>query len=404
MLSSLRSGLWVNEARAVRIAAIFILIGIVTTMTIIATSSGNLDKLGRPLGTDFSNVHTAGQMIWDGRSAEAYDPIEQEKVQQAFFNDPEVPFYAWHYPPFFLLLAGLLALLPYTLAWLTWMAATLPLYAAAIRKLLPTNSAMIVAIGFPAVTINFLHGQNGFLTAALITGALLTLRSKPLVAGVLIALLAYKPQFGVLIPLALLAGGYYRTFASAVVTLLAMCAIATLAFGVEIWSAFYESRHFSRLHILEAGSTGWERIQSLFSAIRMWGGSVSQAYTGQGILSLGLIVSIIAMWRSQIDFDLKAASLIAGSLLITPYMLDYDMVAILPALLLLVRYSSRVGFLPYERVVLAGIWIAPILARPSVEYLSLPIGFLSMLALFVLITIKAMHSVERPIFQAARTA
>lgn len=389
MLSSIRSGLWVNETRAVRIAAIFIVCGILATVSIIATSSGGLDQLGRPLGTDFSNVYSAGQMIWEGRSAETYIPIEQEKTQQELFDSPEVPFYAWHYPPFFLLLAALLALLPYTLGWLAWMALTLPLYLGAVRRILPTHGALIVALGFPAVTINFLHGQNGFLTATLITGALLALRSRPIAAGLMIALLAYKPQFGVLIPLALLAGGHYRTFASAAMMLGIMCLTATLVFGVEIWSAFYESRHFSRGHILEAGSTGWERIQSLFSAVRMWGGSVTHAYAAQALLSIGLIASTIVIWRSQLDHDLKAASLIMSSLLITPYMLDYDMVAVLPALLLTVRFSQKTGFLPYERVLLASVWIAPILARPSVEFLSVPVGFLSMLSLYLLILVKA---------------
>ena len=54
--------------------------------------------------------------------------------------------------------------------------------------------------------VNVGHGQNGFLTAALLGGALHWLDRRPWLAGVLIGCLAYKPQFGVLIPVALLAG------------------------------------------------------------------------------------------------------------------------------------------------------------------------------------------------------
>ena len=392
----LRSAPWINAARIRRVSVIFLIIGMLATLALIATSNGGLDIFGRPLGTDFSNVYTAGQMVWEGRDAVAYVPVEQEKVQQALFNDPDVPFYAWHYPPFFLILAAGLALLPYTLSWLTWMAATLPLYVLAMRRIVDDKTAMIAALGFPAVAVNFLHGQNGFLTAALIGGALICLRSKPLLAGVLIALLAYKPQFGVLIPLALLAGGYYRTFAAAVLTLAMMCALATLAFGTDIWLGFYESRHFSQNVILEAGSTGWHKIQSLFSAVRMWGGSVSQAYALQGALALALVVSTAWIWRSKADHDLKAASLIVGSLLMTPYMLDYDMVALAPALLFVTRYGLKTGFLPYERVLLAVIWMAPILTRPAIEYLALPIGFASMFGLFGLVLYKARAEVAAP--------
>ena len=395
MSLDLKHATWINRERIERVAVIFLVFGIVATIALIATSNGGLDVFGRPLGTDFSNVYSAGQMVLDGRDAAAYVPVEQEKVQQAFFNDLEVPFYAWHYPPFFLILAAGLAFLPYTLSWLTWMAATLPLYFVAMRRIIDGRTAMLATIGFPAVAVNFLHGQNGFLTAALIGGAMISLRSRPFAAGILIALLAYKPQFGVLIPIALLAGGYYRTFAAAAVTLAGMCVIATLAFGNEIWIAFYESRHFSQGFILEAGSTGWQKIQSIFSAVRMWGGSVNQAYFVQGILALFLTVSTIWIWRSKADHDLKAASLIVGSLLITPYMLDYDMVALAPALLFVTRYGLKVGFVPYERLLLAVIWMSPILTRPANEYLFLPIGLVSMLALFGLILHKAKRAVQQ---------
>lgn len=50
-------------------------------------------------------------------------------------------------------------------------------------------------------------GQNSFLTAALLGGSLLLLDKRPIVAGVLIGLLSYKPQFGLLIPLVLVATG-----------------------------------------------------------------------------------------------------------------------------------------------------------------------------------------------------
>ncbi len=396
MKLDLESAYWINPARIRRVSIIFLLLGVIATIALIATSSGGLDIFGRPLGTDFSNVYTAGQMVWDGRDAVAYVPVEQEKVQQVLFNDPEVPFYAWHYPPFFLILAAGLALLPYTLSWLTWMAATLPLYVLAMRRIIDDKTALIAALGFPAVAVNFLHGQNGFLTAALIGGAMLCLRSKPIAAGVLIALLAYKPQFGVLIPIALLAGGYYRTFAAAAVTLIAMCGLATLIFGTDIWLGFYESRHFSQNVILEAGSTGWHKIQSVFSAVRMWGGSISQAYTVQATLALFLAVSTAWIWRSKTSMDLKAASLITGSLLLTPYMLDYDMVALAPALLFVTRYGLKTGFLPYERLLLAVIWMSPILTRPAIEYLAMPIGLVSMLGLYGLVLYKARAELAVP--------
>ncbi|MEO1660798.1 MAG: glycosyltransferase family 87 protein [Pseudomonadota bacterium] len=394
-----RSGEWVSVARARRFSVLFIAVGLIAILAVLLTSDGMVDSFGRPLGTDFSNVHTAGLMILEGDANRAYVPEAQLRVQQEFFDDPEIPFYAWHYPPYFLIVAAALALLPYTFSWLTWMGVTLPLYMFAAKRVINQKTALLASLGFPAVLINFLHGQNAFLTAALLCGAMLCLRPKPILAGILIALLAYKPQFGLLLPIILLAGGFYRTFFAATGALICLSLFVTLVFGPSIWESFLESRHFSRSVILEAGTTGWYKIQTAFSAVRMWGGPVPLAYSVQTLLALSVIILSIWIWRGRADFDLKAASLIAGSLLMTPYMLDYDMVTMAPAMLLVVRFGLRVGWLPYERSALALIWIAPVLARPAVQLLALPVGFLSILALFLLIVHKARTQTQpEPVF------
>ena len=49
----------------------------------------------------------------------------------------------------------------------------------------------------------------------LLGGALVSLDRRPLIAGILFGLMAYKPQFGLMIPIALAAGGYWRSFSAA---------------------------------------------------------------------------------------------------------------------------------------------------------------------------------------------
>src|SRR5947199_372602 len=83
--------------------------------------------------------------------------------------------------------------------------------------------------------------RNGFLTAALLGGALHLLDRRPWLAGVLIGCLAYKPQFGVLIPIALLAGGRWTTIGAAVATVAALFAVSVLALGGGVWHAFADS-------------------------------------------------------------------------------------------------------------------------------------------------------------------
>ena len=137
---------------------------------------------------------------------------------------------------------------------------------------------LLLALAYPAVFINLGQGHNGFLTAALIGAALCQLDRRPILAGILIGCLAYKPQFGLLIPLVLAVSGRWRTFAAAAVTVAVMAIAVTLAFGVEVWPAFLASTKFSRIVVLEQGGTGWYKIQSVFSWVRMWGGGIALAY------------------------------------------------------------------------------------------------------------------------------
>ena len=97
-----------------------------------------------------------------------------------------------------------------------WLVASFAAYLATVRAHpAATRKRCWIAAAFPAVFINIGHGQNGFLTAALLGGALHWLDRKPWLAGILIGLLAYKPQFGVLIPIALLAGQRWTTIGAA---------------------------------------------------------------------------------------------------------------------------------------------------------------------------------------------
>lgn len=389
MLDWARDGDWIDAARVRRVSVVVVLFSLVALAALVATSDGMRDNEGRPLGTDFSNVWAAGRMALEGRAAEAYDWAAHHAEQQEAFADPNIPFYGWHYPPFFLIAAALLAFLPYTAAWVFWMAATAPLYLAAMRGIVPLKGAMIAAVAFPAVFVNVTHGQNGFLTAALIGGAMLVLDRRPLVAGLLIGLLAYKPQFGVLIPLVLAVTGRWKTFSAAAATVLALSALTTALFGADIWRAFLESGEPTRTIVLESGNTGWEKIQSLFSALRAVGAPVGAAYAAQGLLFLAVAAGLVWLWRSAAPFAVKAAGLVTGSLLATPYVMDYDLMALAPAIGFLASEGLKSGFRPYEKSALAFAFIAPILARPIAETTFIPLGLVALVVLFGLVLLRA---------------
>ena len=385
----LRTGRWLTSARARGYSLILLGLCAAAMAGWIALSDGLIDRNGKPVGTDFSNVYAAGTLTLKGRPAEAYEPALQHAAEKAIFGGREVPFYGWHYPPFFFAIAALVAAFPYAWGLAIWLAASLAAYLAVMRAILPRPETLLIAAAFPAVFVNTGHGQNGFLTAALLGGALHLLDRRPWIAGVLIGCLAYKPQFGVLIPVALLAGERWSTIGAAAATIAALVALNFVALGDGVWHAFADSMTFTQTVVLEQGGTGWEKIQSIFSAVRMWGGGVGLAYAVQTMLALILAVSIAWLWRSEAAFELKAAGLAIGSLLATPYVLDYDLVVLAVAIAFFARHGLNCGFRDYEISLLAAAWIVPLLSRAVAAASGIPLGLLLLLLTFAFIMRRA---------------
>ncbi len=380
----LRSGDWLTRPRLRSYSLILLGFAIVTTALWIDLADGLIDRNSKPIGTDFSNVYAAGHLAWQGRAADAYDPPLQHAAEKAVFGR-DVPFYGWHYPPFFLGVAFVVAALPYALGLLLWLALGLAAYLATIRAILPRPETWLVATAFPAVFVNVGHGQNGFLTTALLGGALHQLRTRPRLAGVLIGLLAYKPQFGVLVPIALVAGGHWRTIGSAALTIAGLVVVSYITLGSAVWHAFAASTTFTQTVVLEAGGTGWEKIQSIFSAVRMWGGSVPLAYFVQSLLATALAASLAWLWRGDAAYELKAAALATACLLATPYVLDYDLVVASLAIAYLARLGLTHGFRGFEVSVLSATWIAPLVSRSIAQFTFVPLGLSVLILLYATI-------------------
>lgn len=388
MWGKIADGSWLTPGR---IQAAGLLSGLATLLTLaflLATASGTLDLYGRPLGSDFSNVWTAGKMALDGQAPEAWDWSHHYAVQQAVHRNPEVPFYGWHYPPPFLMLAALLAVLPYLAALVLWQATTFGAAVLLVRRIVPSRHTLLLALAAPVALICLIHGHNGFLTAALLGGGLLLLERRPLLAGLLFGCLIYKPQFALLIPPLLLVGGHWRAFAGAAAASLLLIGATLYLWGWEAWEAFRQSLPLTREIVIEAGSTGWGKIQSPFAMIRMWGGDIAPAYAVQGLVTAGAIAATLWIARRSAP-ELRNAAAMAAAMLSTPYVLDYDFVVLGIGCVFLLADCRRRGFLPYEKSLAAFIWAAPLFARQAGTFLLLPIGQATALALLLLAVRRA---------------
>jgi alpha-1,2-mannosyltransferase len=399
LADALRRGDFLTRERARLVAGAVLAFSILVLGFLAVTSTGSVDIVGRPLGTDFSSFYAAGSAVLDGAPATPYDPAAHHARQKEIFG-PDTPFYGWQYPPFFLALVTPLALLPYPFALVIWQGITLLLYLWTIRAIVaahgprmeaakaPDRLWLLLALGFPAVFVNLGHGQNGFLSAALIGAALLQLDRRPVLAGVLFGLLAYKPQLGVVIPFVLIATGRWKTFLAAAATVAALVLTTLVLFGPEVWRAFLASTGFTREALLEAGDPGWEKIQSVFAWVRLWGGSEGLAYAVQIATTIAVVVALAWLWRSTASHASKAAALALAVILGAPFSIDYDMTVLAVAIAFLAMDGSRRGFAPYEKSLLAALWLVPLVARSMAGATSVPIGIIVMGAAFAFLVYR----------------
>ena len=390
MLAALRSGSFVTLQRMRVYSALLLVAYVATIVALVATADGIVDKAGRPLGTDFANVYSAGRLVLRGsrrrRPTTGRPTTTCRGASRAARTSPTTagtirPPSCWS--------RRRLRRCPISRPCSLYQVATLAAYLAVVRAIAGRPEAWLLALAFPAVFVNVTHGHNGFLTAALLGGALLVLDRRPLLAGVLIGCLAYKPQLGLLIPLVLVATGRWRVIAPRLPRrVLALAGLTWALLGTDVFAAFWHSLPLTQLVVRE-GAPGFYKIQSTYAALRLLGASAGVANVAQLIATLGAAVGLIGLWRSAAAFELKAAGLILASVIATPYVLDYDLVVLAPAIAFLAAHGLRRGFAPYEVALLVALWVLPFVARSIAELTAVSLTPLVLIAAFGLVLQRA---------------
>ena len=396
----LRDAAWLGRRRAVAYSQIVVIAFAIIAGVWIASGDGPIDPEGKPVGSDFVSFWAASSLALGGTPEAAYDPARHRAAEQRAVGNSEIPYYAWFYPPIFLLLVLPLALVPYGWSLALWLALTGAGYAALMRRLLPAPGALWAAFGFPAALVNVTHGQNAFLSTSLLGGGVLLLDRRPILAGLLLGALAFKPQLGCLVPLALLAAGRWTALAAAAASASLLMAASVALFGSDTLTAFLATTDLAR-RTLEDGLVDWNKMQSLFAAMRLLGVSRGGAYAAQALLALAGAAAVIVAWRSRAGTAAKGAVLAAATLLFSPFVLDYDFVLLAIPMAWLVRDGARTGFAPWEKASLALAWLLPLLARPVAGLTHLGIAPLVCAVLLATTLRRALRELECPEIGAA---
>lgn len=372
---------WITAGRAAGYSRLALAIYAMLAVAWVGLSRDSLDPAGKPLGADFINFYAASDLALHGRLREAYDITRMEVAEQAIVPAAAGQVVPWQYPPTFALMILPLALLPYGVAFVLFMAATGALYLWLIHAILPDRRALLAALGFTAVLVNALGGQNGFLSTALLGGGLLLVAARPIAAGALLGLLTYKPHLGLLVPLLLAAGGYWRAVGAATITALLFALLAWFAFGAESWQAFWHLIP-TMGDYLRSGVLPWDKMVSLFAAARLLGASVSVAAALHAIVAVAVAVLCLQSWWRGGSLELNVALAVSATTLAVPALYDYDLVVLAVPMAILVADGIRSGWMPGLRAILVVVWLMPMIGSSLARYAHLPLVPLVLIALF----------------------
>lgn len=387
LIEAIRDATWLTPERArawCRILALTTALVVAGGLVWALFADRPVDPLGRPIGTDFLSFQAAAELALGGHPAGAYDPALHQAAQERVLGSPYAGGYlAFFNPPPFLLLVTPLATLPYMPALALWLVVTGTAYARAIGRLLPARSAVLAPFAFPAVLANLGHGQNGLLSASLFGFAAAWLDRRPIAAGVALGFLCYKPHLAVLVPVALAAGGRWRSFAAAAATVCGLLVASVLLLGTETWHAWLGQRDLATAALVE-GLAGPGKMQSTFAAVRALGGSIVLATTLHGAVFAAVAI-VLALVARHADGVTLGALLATASALASPYLFDYDLAILAVPLAVVFAAAQRTVWLPWEKAVLGLCFLLPLSARLISMHMMLPVTPLAVTALFLIV-------------------
>jgi alpha-1,2-mannosyltransferase len=398
----LKYSAWLTRRRGLAYGSILLALEVAAFLLVVAIQRNYIVRLERPTTTDFASFYAAGTLADAGTPALAYDRSAHLAAEERA-TAPGINYAYFYYPPTFLLVCMALAIAPYLASFIIFEAATLLAYVLIVRTILNERgwASLVPILGFPAVPWTLGAGQNGFLSAALFGGATLLVDRRPVSAGLLFGALAYKPQYALLVPVALAAGRNWRAFWAAAVSALVLSAASLALFGAQTWRGFFSA--------IAGSGTAYESVidkgamVNAFGAVLTMGGNPAIAYAAQAIVTIAVALLVAALWRARTSLAVRGASLAGAALLAAPLALFYDFTITFVALAWLVRLGREDGFLPWEKAVLIGIFIVPLASR-YIGREHLPIAMVALVALLVLIVRRARQQVARQACEAIGAA
>ncbi len=340
------------------------------------------------LGTDWMVFYGAIRSVLHGNAALIFDGDRFTDFLNTTFApllSSPLDFRPWAYPPSFLVMLLPFAGLGFLGSYVAFQLATGALLARALlaSTAAPSPILLVAVLACPASAINAINGQAVFLVAALIVGGFGLLERRPWLGGLVLGLLTFKPQFCVLVPIALIAAGQWRALLASGVSAIAMVIASGWMFGWELWLRWLPLIIENFLNPSEKWITyGRMWGHSVYACVVLLGVPARLASWFQLLAMLGAAVSVVIAFRSRLGTREKTAVFLAATVLAAPHSGPYDVTLLVIAAAFWLM--SRAAPLPLWCWTAAFmVWLLPMLSPPVL----VPVGRIAPLVPLLLIVL-----------------
>jgi alpha-1,2-mannosyltransferase len=351
---------WLTRERVIAYATLLAIAELGLFAFCVAGAHGLIVPLEHQPSTDFVSFHAAGALANAGTPWLAYDRAAHHAAEQAAIGMPTAYNY-FYYPPVFLLICAPLARLPYLAGFILFQAIGAVACFAAVR-MIRRDLPVVVFLAFPGLWWAIGTGQNALLTAALFAAGTALIDRRPWIAGLCLGALCYKPHFGLLIPVALIAGGHWRVFLSAAATAMALVGASVALFGTATWAAFLTAAASSG-DVYAGHAIFMGGLTSPFGVSMVLGSGRETAFAVQAVATLLAASAVAWVWRtrSHAQLPIRAAVLLAATPVAVPVLMFYDLMLVFVALVWLSR-ARPAGAGPWWTIAMAAVFLGPILS------------------------------------------
>jgi len=341
-----------SRQRAIAYGWTFLGAQLAALFVVAVRSHGLLGGVDSADSTDSMMLYASGRFANFETPALVYDLASQQLLQNQIFGEPMAGgnFFPFYYPLIYMLVCALLARLPYFVGLALWVGLTGAAFVATLSRVTRDWALAIALCSFPAVIVNGGLGQNAFLTASLLGAGMLLVDRRPWLAGLAFGAISFNPHFLILVPIALLAGGRWRTLAAMALTVTILTAASAVFFGLSTWRTFLENLPLIQA-IYGGGLLGYWAQISLFGAVRLLGGyGLAWGIHGAAMAVAGGMTAYV--WWKDFALPLRATALIAGTLVCVPINLVYDLALVAVAVAFLCRADSIPRLRPWEKAII----------------------------------------------------